>query len=73
MTVLIVYVVLVAICEVAVFFAGVALDTVVPTGWNVIVAMTMFFAVLWLVWPVAVFITERWLTSAAARDNTRPA
>jgi hypothetical protein len=73
MTVLVVYVLLVAILEVVVFYAGVALDSVVPSGWNVIVAMTMFFAVLALVWPVSVYITERWLSPAAAKDNTRAA
>jgi hypothetical protein len=73
MTVLIVYVLLVAILEIAVFFAGIALDTVVPSGWNVIVAMTMFFAVLALVWPVAVYVTEQWLTPAGAKDAHRSA
>jgi hypothetical protein len=73
MTVLIVYVVLVAILETAIFFAGTALDTVVPAGWNVIVAMTMFFAVLALVWPVAVYVTETWLTPNAAKDARRSA
>ena len=73
MTVLVVYVVLVAILEVVVFYVGVALDSVVPSGWNVIVAMTMFFAVLALVWPVAVYITERWLSTAAAKGNARAA
>jgi hypothetical protein len=72
MTVLIVYVLLVAVLEIAVFFAGVALDSLVPTGWNVIVAMTMFFGVLALAWPVAVYVTEHWL-SGAAKDNTRRA
>ena len=67
MTVLIVYVLLVAIFEVVVFFAGVALDTMVPAGWNVIVAMLMFFSVLALAWPIAVFVTERWLTPGAAK------
>ena len=73
MTVLIVYVLLVAIFEVVVFFVGVALDSVVPAGWNVIVAMVMFFSVLALVWPVAVYITERWLTPQEAAKDAKSA
>ena len=73
MTVLIVYVLLVAIFEVVVFFVGVALDAVLPAGWNVIAAMVMFFSVLALVWPIAVYITERWLISEEAAKSAKSA
>lgn len=68
MTVLIIYVLLVAVFEAVVFVAGIALDSVVPAGWNMIVAMAMFFSVLWIMWPIAVFITERWF-GQASRDS----
>ena len=66
MTVLIVYVLLVTVFEIGVFFLGVAIDQVVPSGWNLLIAMAMFFGVIALMWPVAVFITERWLMPAEA-------
>ncbi len=69
MTVLIIYVLLVAAFETAVFAVGIAVDSMIPTGWNVIVAMIMFFGVLWLMWPVAVFITERWFVGS--KDDSR--
>jgi hypothetical protein len=69
MTVLIVYVLLVAFFEIMICFIGIAVDSVVPSGWNLIVAMAMFFAVLAVMWPVAVYITERWLAPA---DSTKP-
>jgi hypothetical protein len=65
MTVLVVYVVLVAIFETIVFLVGIAADSVIPSGWNVILAMVMFLAVLWIMWPAAVYITERWFNGPA--------
>jgi hypothetical protein len=65
MTVLTIYVVLVAIFEVIIVAVGLAVDSVVPAGWNVMVAVTMFFAVIWGMWPVAVYITERWFNGSA--------
>jgi hypothetical protein len=65
MTVLIIYVLLVAIFEVVIVMVGLAVDSVVPPGWNVMVAVTMFFAVIWGMWPVAVYITERWFDRSA--------
>jgi hypothetical protein len=59
MTVLVIYVLLVAVFEAIICMVGIALDKVVPSGWNIIVAMGLFFSVLALMWPVAVFITER--------------
>jgi hypothetical protein len=64
MTVLVVYTVLVAIFETIICFVGIAIDAIVPSGWNLIIAMVMFFAVLAVMWPVSVFITERWLMPA---------
>jgi hypothetical protein len=66
MTILIVYVLLVALFEGIVCFVGMAIDTIVPSGWNLIVAISMFFIVLAVMWPVSVYITERWLTSPDA-------
>jgi hypothetical protein len=60
MTVLVVYVLLVAVFEVFVVILGIAVDSIVPAGWNVVTAMVMFFAVIWGMWPVSVYITERW-------------
>jgi hypothetical protein len=73
MTALVVYVLLVAVFQTIVFVVGVMLDTVVPAGWNVIVAMLMFFAVLAVMWPVAVYITERWLMSEPSAKGAKSA
>lgn len=69
MTLLIVYVLLVAIAEAVVFALGIAMDTVVPPGWNIVVAMAMFFGVIWLMWPISVFVTERWLIPAKPAEQ----
>jgi hypothetical protein len=66
MIVMIVYVLLVAIGEVFAFFIARAFDSVVPSAWSMIFYMTLFFGVIWGVWPVAVWITERWFVSAEA-------
>jgi hypothetical protein len=66
MIIMIVYVALVAIGEVLAFGLGTALDNVVPDGWNMIVAMALFFGVIWAMWPAAVYVTERWLISPDA-------
>jgi hypothetical protein len=60
MIVMIVYVVLVAIGEVAAFFVCQVLDTFIPAAWSMLVYMGMFFGVIWAVWPVSVFVTEKW-------------
>jgi hypothetical protein len=73
MTVLVIYVLLVAIFEVVIVMVGLAVDSVVPAGWNVMVAVSMFFAVIWVMWPVAVYITERWFdrsSKSAAQVQT---
>jgi hypothetical protein len=71
MTVLIVYCLLVLAGEVIVFLVGITADQVVPGGWNLILAMAMFFAVIAFMWPLAVFITERWLMPRETTQQAR--
>ena len=40
------------------------LDNFIPDGWSMIVAMALFFGVIWAMWPLAVFVTEKWLVGA---------
>ena len=61
MTVLIVYVLLVAVGQVLAFFLAQALDALVPAAWSMIFYMALFFGVIWAAWPLAVFVTEKWL------------
>jgi hypothetical protein len=61
MTVIVVYVVLVAIGEVLAFFVGQAFDSVVPSAWSMVFYMALFFGVIWAAWPLSVFVTEKWL------------
>jgi hypothetical protein len=63
MAVLIIYVLLVAVLEVIVVFVGIAADSFLPAGWDLVFAMTMFFGVIFGAWPIAVLITERWFIS----------
>jgi hypothetical protein len=60
MIVMVVYVLLVAVGEVAAFFIAQAFDAMVPPAWSMIFYMVLFFGVIWAMWPVAVWITERW-------------
>jgi hypothetical protein len=62
MAVLIIYVLLVILSETIIIMVGLAADSVVPAGWNVILAMAMFFGAIGAMWPIAVFITERWFS-----------
>jgi hypothetical protein len=64
MMVMVVYVLLVAVGEVIAVGIGLMLDTTVPQGWSIIVAMVLFFGVFALMWPIAVFITERFFPQA---------
>ena len=64
MLVMIVYVVLVVIGETAAFIVCQALDSFIPSAWSMIIYMAAFFGVIWAMWPLAVFITERWFVSA---------
>jgi hypothetical protein len=57
-----VYCILVAIGEVITFFLGLIVEQLVPS-FSMLIYMLMFFGVLWGGWPVAVYITERWLMS----------
>ena len=64
MTVLIVYVLLVALGEVLAFFVAQAFDALVPAAWSMIFYMALFFGVIWGAWPLAVFVTEKWLVKS---------
>jgi hypothetical protein len=66
MIVMIIYVLLVAAGEVVAFFIGQALDPLVPAAWSLIFAMALFFGVIAAMWPVSVWITERWFVSVEA-------
>jgi hypothetical protein len=66
MVIMIVYVLLATVGEVVAVSLGMLLDNVVPDGWNMIVAMALFFGVIFAMWPVAVFVTERWFMSPDA-------
>lgn len=67
MVVIAIYVLLVVLGQVVAVTLGIFLDKTVPSGWSIIVAMGLFFGVFALMWPVAVFITERWFSGAAKR------
>lgn len=64
MIVMIIYVLLVAAGEVLAFFVAQAFDGFVPSAWSMIFYMTLFFGVIWVMWPVAVFVTEKWFIKA---------
>jgi hypothetical protein len=66
MIVMIVYVLLVVAGEVAAFFIAQAFDSLVPAAWSMIFYMALFFGVIWGAWPVAVYVTEKWLVRGAA-------
>ena len=61
MTVIVVYVLLVAIGEVAAFFVAHGFDSLVPAAWSMVFYMGLFFGVIWGAWPLAVLVTEKWL------------
>lgn len=60
MRLMLVYVLLVIVGEIAAVELGLYLDSVVPT-FSLPIALALFFSVLVVMWPLAVFITERWL------------
>ena len=66
MIVMIVYVLLVVAGEVAAFFIAQAFDSLVPAAWSMIFYMALFFGVIWGAWPLAVYVTEKWLVRGAA-------
>jgi hypothetical protein len=61
MTVIFVYVALVLAGEVVAYFIAQAFDVVVPVAWSMIFYMSLFFGVIYGMWPVAVRITEKYL------------
>lgn len=60
MRLMLVYALLVIVGEIAAVELGLYLDAVVPS-FSLPIALALFFSVLVFMWPVAVFITERWL------------
>lgn len=66
MIVMIVYVLLVVAGQVLAFLLGTVVDRMVPSGWSMIAYMGLFFSVLGIAWPIAVFITERWFVKDPA-------
>jgi len=63
MRLLMVYVAIVVVVEAIAVRLGFYLDRVSPT-FAVPMALALFFGVLWVGWPIAVYITERWLVPA---------
>ncbi len=61
MILIIVYLAVVAVGEVGAFFVGELLDHFVPATWSMVMFMGLFFGVLWAAWPVAVYVTEKWV------------
>jgi len=59
---MVVYVLLVILGEIAAVQLGLYLDSAVPS-FSLPIALALFFSVLVVMWPIAVFITERWLMS----------
>jgi hypothetical protein len=60
MQLLIVYVLLAVVGEFIAVQIGFYLDNAMPSL-SLPIVLGMFFAVLLLMWPLAVYITERWL------------
>jgi hypothetical protein len=68
MVVIAIYVLLVAVGQVVAVTLGIYLDKTVPAGWSIILAMGLFFGVFAVMWPVAVFVTERWVSGTAKQS-----
>jgi hypothetical protein len=62
MQLLIVYVLLVVGGELIAVRIGFYLDTAMPSL-SLPIVLGMFFAILLVMWPIAVYITERWLVA----------
>ena len=60
MALLIVYVLLVAVGEVFAAMLGIYLDRVSAT-WSLPIALALVFSVIAFSWPLAVFVTDRWI------------
>ncbi|MBN9051444.1 MAG: hypothetical protein J0H78_18460 [Rhizobiales bacterium] len=65
MRLMVVYALLVIVGEIAAVELGLYLDAVVPS-FSLPIALALFFSVLVVMWPAAVFITERWLMGKGA-------
>ena len=66
MLAIIIYVLLVVIGEVAAFFVAQAFDALVPPAWSMVFYMVLFFGVIACMWPVAVWVTEKWFVKPQA-------
>ncbi len=60
MRLMVVYALLVILGEIAAVELGLYLDGVLPSL-SLPIALALFFSVLVVMWPIAVFVTERWL------------
>jgi hypothetical protein len=70
MILIVVYVVLVAIGEVIAFGIGAMLDGMFPT-WSMILYMALFFGVIAGAWPVAVFVTEKYIVTESDKGPVK--
>jgi hypothetical protein len=59
MRLIIVYVLLVLVGELIAIQVGFFFDYAAPSL-SLPIALGLFFSVLWLMWPLAVYVTERW-------------
>ena len=66
MWIMVVYVLIVAVCELAVVAIGLVLDRIFPLA-SLPVSLTLFFAVLWFGWVLAVWWTDP--KRARAKNN----
>jgi hypothetical protein len=66
MILIVVYVGMVVIGEFIAFGLGRVVDAAVPS-WSMMIYMGMFFGVLWAAWPLAVFVTEKWVIPSPAK------
>ena len=57
MWIMVIYVLIVAVCESVVVAIGLALDRIYP-ALSLTVSLSLFFAILWLAWILAVRLTD---------------
>jgi hypothetical protein len=60
MHLIVIYIVLVVVGEVAAFAVGRLFEETLP-GLSMLFYMGLFFGVLWLAWPLAVVLVDRWM------------
>ncbi len=65
MQLIVVYVVLAIIGEFIAFGLGRIVDSVLP-DYSMAIFMALFFGVLWLAWPLAVWVTEKYFVRQPA-------